>query len=1157
MRAVVALALILGLGGGVCHARGGQRKRPPRPAAVADQVVAAVESKDEKALAALAASAAPDPWLVVDELSFRKAHDAAVAFAKAIDRKSVGRLVAYAESRREVDPDQADREVLAAMTTAVRGRKPKAALEAFDNHKAKGALDSVIRLRMAYARARALRSMRRAADAAGAFTELAEAANALGWLQRAADGHHQAGLIGYHTDDYRYAVTAWTKRLAVARAMEDPNLVGGTLNNIGIAQNILGDNRSAVKSYGEALRIAREMKDAPGEAAALNNLGISYREMSRFDDAMTAYEAALKIKRAEDDLPGVANTLNNMGMIDQARGHHERALERYGESLRIDEELKNDEQRAQTLNNVGIIQQLLGDHLGALKTYATSLALAKRFDDKRGIANTINNVGIAHEALGDYDLALAKYKESAQLKTAIGDLAGLSKTHMNFASVYQSLGRYADSLRHSDEALRIARKIGDPKREADIISNLSVVKQSLGALDEAVQHAEEALASAQKIGIQLTVASAHGNLGNLLLERGAHEKALERYRAALAIFRKVGEKQGVAESLSSIGLVLQRTGQLADSIKKLDEARAIAVEAGEAAVVARVLSNLGHSQRVAGQLDAAMKQYDEALTVLDRSPSPATLASVLWGMANVHLAKGDTAAAVRAARAGVESVVRIATGLAEGEGAGTRETFVELFDVGMRASARANDLDSLLWFLEQGRAGALREGLGGRAGVESAVLSPVLRKELSTARAAEQRALSAYRHAVSGGDQAVIDAKRARWHDTTKDVERVLARIQRDEKAAAGVMLPAPDGLAAIQKRLGAGDALVLYGLSSDEALALVITHDDARLRRLGPSASIHEAIGALRPSATEAQVQARIVRLRALLAEPLALDGAVSRVLVSPMGRLGFVPFSAVFPERDVSHVPSGTTLGLLQEGAPAAPGAGVLALGDPIPPSESKATTSTYRSAERELGRLPGSRLEVNAVGTERLLGDDATEAGLRKALAAVPRWRSVHFACHGLLDPDRPMRSALVLTADEADDGLLTCLEVLRSRVPSDLVVLSACDTARGRVYRTEGVLGLARAFMYAGAPRVICSLWRVDDEAAQVLMKRFYELWNPATGDAKGAAAALRAAQAHVRAVVREVEDEAASARTGRRVVKRVQPWSHPRHWAAWALWGLAD
>ena len=181
-----------------------------------------------------------------------------------------------------------------------------------------------------------------------------------------------------------------------------------------------------------------------------------------------------------------------------------------------------------------------------------------------------------------------------------------------------------------------------------------------------------------------------------------------------------------------------------------------------------------------------------------------------------------------------------------------------------------------------------------------------------------------------------------------------------------------------------------------------------------------------------------------------------------------------------------------------------------------------------------MTGTRL----YGGVRLLGARATEAGLREAVRDPkhPRWRSIHLACHGIANATQPSLSALAVTPAGEDDGFLTALEVLEMRMSADLAVLSACESGRGKLVRGEGLVGLARAFMI-GAPRVIVSLWKVDDQATLALMKKFYELWNPKDSSAKmGTAAALKKAQEYVRSQ---------------------EGWKHPQFWAPWLLWGLPD
>jgi CHAT domain-containing protein len=272
---------------------------------------------------------------------------------------------------------------------------------------------------------------------------------------------------------------------------------------------------------------------------------------------------------------------------------------------------------------------------------------------------------------------------------------------------------------------------------------------------------------------------------------------------------------------------------------------------------------------------------------------------------------------------------------------------------------------------------------------------------------------------------------------------------------------------------------------------------------------------------------------LRAKLIDPLELKA--KRLLISPHGEIAYLPICALVPDREVAYVPSGTIYCWLRS-QPLVTGELVLAVGDPDYGQRVDPHAITLTRSGGKLTALPATRIEAKTVGDRVLLGRDASETVFLRVLKEQPRWRAVHLACHGLVNPAQPLHSSLALTADEQNDGFLKVLDIFGQSIVADLVVLSACETARGKVYKAEGVVGLTRAFMFAGASRVLASLWKVDDEATRALMIRFYELWNAKPDARHSAAAALRAAQAHVRS-----HDK----------------WKHPSYWAAWQLWGLPD
>jgi CHAT domain-containing protein len=361
----------------------------------------------------------------------------------------------------------------------------------------------------------------------------------------------------------------------------------------------------------------------------------------------------------------------------------------------------------------------------------------------------------------------------------------------------------------------------------------------------------------------------------------------------------------------------------------------------------------------------------------------------------------------------------------------------------------------------------------------------------------------------------------------------VVSRVQREAKRLAGIFYPRAAPLEEIQDLLPDGTALVLYGLCLDEVLALVLGPTEARIVELGSVDDLEAACLALDCHSASGDPAPSLAELRRCLAKPLGLGADVTKLLVSPDGPLGYLPWGSLF-DRPVACVPSGTTWVLLCQ-EKSRPGTRVLALGDPkYDARPGDRAVAVYRGGA--LSPLPATRSEVEAIGDRALLAEEATETGFVDALRVERRWRAVHLACHGLVDTERPLRSSLALTPGDGEDGFLTFLDVLALDVPADLVVLSACETARGKVARAEGIVGLTRAFMYAGSPRILCSLWKVDDEATKALMVRFYGLWNPEEGEGLPCATALKQAQDFVRSHER---------------------WKHPYYWAAWVLWGLAD
>ncbi|MFI5401919.1 MAG: tetratricopeptide repeat protein [Planctomycetota bacterium] len=1057
-------------------------------------------------LHALASRDAPDPWLVAQSLSARGEHDAAEAFAKAAPRKDVEGLCDYVRSRRGKTNDAAARARLNAARAALARGDPAGALEAAGTSPATD--DPLVSILLAHARGAALARLGRLAESVEAHLKAAKGAAEVRWLSCESVNLQEAGANAYARSDFPAALEAWQQRLRVDEARGNRRCIVEVVGNLGIIYFAVGDYAKALAHYEQARSASEELGDREGVATNTSNIGIVHCRLGDYAQALACQERALEISEELGDRAGIASSVQETGLIHDFLGNYPQALACQERALKLREELGDAGGASASLANIGVIHLSLGNYPEALVFHERALKIIEETGDRARAAGVLGNLGTIHGRLGDYPRALSSLQRSLGLAEELGDRHMAAVMLGNIGDTYMRLGDFPRALSCQQKALVLKEALGDRPGVALTLGRTGNVHLLLGDFKSALANYDRALQAMEELKDRAGIASCLANTGNVHYTIGDHAKALAYLERAVPLMEELGNHAGLASVLCGIGLVHEARGDHAKALFCQERALALSLEARD------------QSEIVRGW----------------------------WNIGSTRLAMGDPAGAATAARSAVEVLGRLASGLAEEEGAKAREQFSGLFDVGTQAALSLGDASEACFFVESGRAATLLELLGGRDALWSAAVPARLRDAEALARAAE--ALAARRHTAARerGVRSEIDAARQELDEAQEKVAEVIARIQREAKSAAGVVHPKAASLDEIQGWLKDGEALLLYALHGEEAAALLVTREKSRLVRLGKTAGIETLCGDVRAGLARRPERAGsaakpaeddptegLDALRAAIVTPLELGEGIRRVFVSPHGGLSYVPFVLLCGGREVVYAPSATTYGMLRE-IGGAGGRGVLALGDPdlsVPVSAEE--TLVFRERGDPLGALKGARDEARSIGDVVLLGTDATPLGLAREVARRPRWRSVHLACHAVVDAERPQFSSLVLTGAH-----LATMDVFRARFPADLVVLSACETGRGKVYRSEGIAGFVRAFMFAGAPRVIVSLWKVDDEATRALMIRFYGLFNPKDG-----AAGLPAAEALRNAMefVRDHPDH--------------PEWKHPYYWAAWQIWGLAD
>jgi CHAT domain-containing protein/tetratricopeptide (TPR) repeat protein len=983
-------------------------------------------------------------------------------------------------------------------------------------------------------------------------------------------------------ESFRSAINAFQKAQEISRPIDEGRLEAEALMRIGECLASLSDNQSALNYFKQALAKWLLIGDLRGQSETVDDIGGAYFNLGDRMQALKYLNDSLELSRQASLTLVTARVLNDLGVVVLATGDHKKALDYLHQSLGLFETLGDQRQRGETLISIGVSYQGLGMQDRAIDAFGQATPFIHAYHDRSAEAILLNNLAKSYSAIGEKQNALDRYREALPIEQEVGDRQGEGDTLSNIGKIYEDFGDLATSGEYYQKSLEVALLIKDLQLEMVAQVHLASIAEESGGSLRALELLSQAMTLSKAVhdhrweGIILN-SSAHVQcqLGNL-------EKSLSLYVQALSVEREVGDPSEIAIILSNIADVQVAEGETDKALTNYEEALADARLAGDPRAEAITLYSLARTRSIqADYLDASvlMKQATgivESLRgkIITPELRSSYLASVrdyfdfyidtLMRLQAAHPGEGyDVQAFNQCERSRARSLVEMLNESGVDVREGVDATLLERSRSITQQLDRSTDLEFRL-----ARAKGKQEELQTvRMRVQELQLqyqtveeeirrvSPryaaLTQPQPLTAKQVQQELLDAntillelalgkersYLFALTPTSLAAFELpKRAEIEETAHNVYGLLTsrnrwiegetgsqrrvRIAKDEagypKAAAmlGQMILGP----VVEKIKGKRLLIVADGAlqyipfqilpvpakdPSTQRIPLVAEHEIVNL----PSASV---LALLRRQANERAVAPKEV---AVVADPV-FDKDDSRVEKARRGaRLSMS--RPPTPTRDpVERIPYGLTRSL-----------------------------ADARGATRDTGsglpRLVFSRREADAImaatdserSTEALDFKADRDLALSKELG---QYRIVHFATHGLLDNEHPELSGLVLSLVDSQgspkNGFLELQDIYNLDLPIDLVVLSACETGLGKQISGEGLIGLARGFMYAGAPRVVASLWKVDDVATADLMGRFYK------------------------AMLKEKMRPAAALREAQLEMSRVKRWTDPYDWAAFTIQG---
>ncbi len=656
--------------------------------------------------------------------------------------------------------------------------------------------------------------------------------------------------------------------------------------------------------------------------------------------------------------------------------------------------------------------------------------------------------------------------------------------------------------------------MGDREKEALTLNNLGGIYSELGKKQKALEYYEQSLSLSKVLGSRLNEAKTLNYLGNIYADLGKQqvdlktkEKALKYYQLALPLHQSVMNRNGEANTLNNLGLLYLDLGEKHTALKYLQQSlplyKAVSNRQGEA----NTLRNIAAIEYEQDNLPAALTHIKSAVEIVE-----------------------DLRTKI------VSQDLRISY-------FATMQDYYQLY---IKILMKLHKQNPKLGYditgfevSEQARARSLLDLLNeSKADISKGVDPELKQKEREliqklTAKTQLQLKLSAQVESSEKKFKAVVQE----ISEIKIQLQQIEAQIRSKNPRYAAVTQAQTLKLQDVQKQLDKHTVLLSYWLGEQESYLWVITPDSLTSYLLPNQNKIKSLAGDFLANTLDIsnlkKAKNKAIELTNIILKPSIEKLQNKRLIIVSDGKLQYIPFSALASlnsttpdnfkpllfDHEIINLPSASTIGFIRQDLTKRkiPSKTLMVFADPVFGSnderikKSNSVNNTSSSlnldkVQRSLGkregfaRLPGTRTEAENIlsllpksESKQLFDFDANLTNINNS--DLSQYRIIHLGTHGFINEINPELSGIVLSLvdkqGKEQNGLLMTPDIFNLNLPADLIVLSACETAKGKDVKGEGIVGLTRGFMYGGASRLMLSLWQVDDKETAELMSRFYQ------------------------------------------------------------------
>ncbi len=882
-------------------------------------------------------------------------------------------------------------------------------------------------------------------------------------------------------------------------------------------------------SYDRALPLALEAKEIrykmlgpahPDYAKSLSLLALINGSMGKYKEALSLFLEATDIYETSlgMDHPDYGPLLNNLAFLYENMGQFQKALPLYIQAIEVEKRILGTEhpEYAMTLNNLALLYEKLGDYYKSLPIYLEAKKIREQTlgRDHPEYGESLHNLGSLYKKIGNYGQALPLYLEAKDVfEKALGkEHPYYAASLNNIAVLYERMGDYSQALALQNETKEIDERVlgKDHPYYATTLNNLAILHYHLGEYSRALPLFVQASVIERKV-----LGEMHTSYATSLNNQAAVHEALGNYRRALPLYVEaidirrevVGERHvALIQSLNNLAHLYHLMG---DFDKGWDVLRqALSLSAGRTApetidqhwydqLVSASYPSTGHLQEVIKSLSVAYDILGIGPDMVDAKARQAIVAD----LANTLLIKA------RNQVSGEDDKLRL---LAQSH---------EWLQKSLRVLDPVRQTDKAFHLAEQNKSVLLLQATKSEMAYRlGEIPDSLVWQERNLLEDQSQLQVNLLEN-TKGSEQ---DSLISQLNDINQSIDQFVRMIERDYPKYHQIKYQMTDAqVNEIQPLLDRNTALLEYVVGDSVVHIFYVDQQQVQWYQLAvPNGELQDRIESMHHSLNDYSSRNAYKEYtrqanwfyESLIAPAITDKEGITHLMVVPDGELGHLPFETFLVEElseeegphyllddySISYSYSSTVWKENLEAQDPQNNGQMLAVaadyGVALDSTLLAMRLPTDQWRRGELTELPAARKEVESL-QEKYAGFFAFDkvASERTVKAMAPEYSILHFATHGFLDEERPVLSSLAFTedSDSTESNFWQAHEISKTQLNADLVVLSACETGYGKFETGNGVASLARAFMYAGAPALVVSLWQVHDESTSELMTRFYD------------------------------------------------------------------